>query len=734
MQPQRQVEVHNHLNGSRIVFSDGGPQGGHPQQQQQQLLTAPELTQEVVVISPGLPTPPLSPFRMVQPPSTQDQVAEVNGSGYPLPSFGSYYGPSETGVMPNGMQSGGSSTLPRRSGTREERLIKFSGIGPVDETGMPIASRSSVNKPKDWYRSMFRQIHKKPEDSEMEYWSAERSQLSPTPTTENMVRVDGPAGSGKDPFTLDPYGSLPDWSELGVGDKHPQPKSIFDFEPGRSNTSGNRDQVEVVRSPENPRSPSIEATLVSELSRFEAELDSDIRGLERKLSQKQHQPRRQGWGEGERSNTSGATQAPGREQDNSWAGAKHSGTKVVAPANHYTVPVTTPLQATVPGSFHAKGTDRFSPAPEAMDFPPKREEKKMKAGRAKFNFQAQSPKELSLQKGDVVYIHRQVDANWYDGEHHGRAGIFPTSYVEVYYPPSEKPTPIRAPTVQVLEYGEAVALYSFTADLPVELSFKKGEVISVTRQVDDRWLEGRVPGTARSGIFPLNYVQVNRMPRTKSSDEFPTSPASPTFPASPRSPGRPFHSPCPQSPMSPSPFTPEAQLSPAKPSSPSLHGVTSTQSRSPLSQKQAANHWPHTSPGPSSPTPQTSHWSGTLPAPHSPLDRDVKSPLSTSNHMPSSPQGPGLTVGSKPAYSAQPNSHRNAPPPPQTRTNPGSTVVQRTPYKAVYNYKPHNKDELELREGDILQVMERCDDGWFVGTSERTQAFGTFPGNYVAPV
>lgn len=41
------------------------------------------------------------------------------------------------------------------------------------------------------------------------------------------------------------------------------------------------------------------------------------------------------------------------------------------------------------------------------------------------------PRELTLQKGDVVYIHRQVDANWYEGEHHGRAGIFPTSYVEV---------------------------------------------------------------------------------------------------------------------------------------------------------------------------------------------------------------------------------------------------------------------------------------------------------------
>lgn len=36
-------------------------------------------------------------------------------------------------------------------------------------------------------------------------------------------------------------------------------------------------------------------------------------------------------------------------------------------------------------------------------------------------------------------------------------------------------------------------------------------------------------------------------------------------------------------------------------------------------------------------------------------------------------------------------------------------------YKAVYNYKPQNLDELDLKEGDILQVMEICDDGWFVG-------------------
>ena len=36
--------------------------------------------------------------------------------------------------------------------------------------------------------------------------------------------------------------------------------------------------------------------------------------------------------------------------------------------------------------------------------------------------------------------------------------------------------------------------------------------------------------------------------------------------------------------------------------------------------------------------------------------------------------------------------------------------------------------------GDIVYVMEQCDDGWFVGTSQRTGIFGTFPGNYVTKV
>lgn len=40
-------------------------------------------------------------------------------------------------------------------------------------------------------------------------------------------------------------------------------------------------------------------------------------------------------------------------------------------------------------------------------------------------------------------------------------------------PADEIPKPIKPPTYQVLEYGEAVAQYNFKGDLEVELSFRK---------------------------------------------------------------------------------------------------------------------------------------------------------------------------------------------------------------------------------------------------------------------
>lgn len=54
--------------------------------------------------------------------------------------------------------------------------------------------------------------------------------------------------------------------------------------------------------------------------------------------------------------------------------------------------------------------------------------------RAKYNFVAQSGIELSLNKGELVALTRQVDENWFEGRIANRKGIIPISYCEVLTP------------------------------------------------------------------------------------------------------------------------------------------------------------------------------------------------------------------------------------------------------------------------------------------------------------
>ncbi|XP_062349538.1 sorbin and SH3 domain-containing protein 2 isoform X2 [Cinclus cinclus] len=230
--------------------------------------------------------------------------------------------------------------------------------------------------------------------------------------------------------------------------------------------------------------------------------------------------------------------------------------------------------------------------------------------RAVYDFKAQTSKELSFKKGDTVYILRKIDQNWYEGEHHGRVGIFPISYVEKLSPP-EKAQPARPPPpAQIGEIGEAVAKYNFSADTNVELSLRKGDRVILLKRVDQNWYEGKIPGTNKQGIFPVSYVEVIKKNPSKSVDDYPDPPIPQSY------------------------------------SSDRIHQLSSTK-----------------------------------------------------------PQRPVL-------------SHENI--------HSGGE-----PFQALYNYTPRNEDELELREGDVIDVMEKCDDGWFVGTSRRSKFFGTFPGNYV---
>ncbi|XP_026134418.1 sorbin and SH3 domain-containing protein 1-like isoform X3 [Carassius auratus] len=262
---------------------------------------------------------------------------------------------------------------------------------------------------------------------------------------------------------------------------------------------------------------------------------------------------------------------------------------------------------------------------------------------AQFDFRAESLKELPFQKGDVVYIYRQVDQNWFEGEHHGRVGIFPRSYVELL-PPTEKAQPKKSSPVQVLEYGEAIARFNFTGDTAVEMSFRKGERITLIRRVDENWYEGKVSGTNRQGIFPVTYIEVHKRPRVKHGVDYPDPPLS-------QSPHRSNNA-------SPQPFRNDVEY----------------------------------------------------------YGRSSRSPVMLFDIQDSNMNADSFT---------QPLSQSSSPEP--GRMSCGV-------FQALYNYKPQNDDELELQEGDLVSVMERCDDGWFVGTSKRTKQFGTFPGNYVKAV
>ncbi|XP_078788279.1 sorbin and SH3 domain-containing protein 1 isoform X29 [Oryzias latipes] len=430
--------------------------------------------------------------------------------------------------------------------------------------------------------------------------------------------------------------------------------------------------------------------------------------------------------------------------------------------------------------------------------------------RARFDFRAETLKELPFQKGDIVYIIRQVDQNWYEGEHHGRVGIFPRSYVELL-PPTEKAQPKKSAPVQVLEYGEAVARFNFAGDTVVEMSFRKGERITLIRRVDENWYEGKISGTNRQGIFPVTYVDVHKRPRVKNGVEYPDPPVS-------HSPQRSTNA-SPQPPKlypnrlttSPLPLPRSARRS----VSPEVHAVSSEW----ISLTVGGGSPPAAPTPPLPPLPTVSYRCGEyLPppftgSPHciSPMISPSASPLPPPYPpRPSSatpfltftpPQGQDLLSCRSPHLSrsvspsgelllegwlrgekeltegecsegdggraargswrnspaefvkneadldgrnsrspvmlfdiqdnnnvnsfAQPQSHSSSPEP--GRLSCGI-------FQALYSYVPQNDDELELQEGDLVSVMEKCDDGWFVGTSKRTKQFGTFPGNYVKEV
>ena len=65
-------------------------------------------------------------------------------------------------------------------------------------------------------------------------------------------------------------------------------------------------------------------------------------------------------------------------------------------------------------------------------------------------------------------------------------------------------------------------------------------------------------------------------------------------------------------------------------------------------------------------------------------------------------------------------------PPASSRPSPAVSL-----YRAVFEYKASQGDELSLKKGELYEVTEKCHDGWFKGKHINTGNVGVFPGNHV---
>uniref|UniRef100_A0A8D0WY17 Vinexin n=1 Tax=Sus scrofa TaxID=9823 RepID=A0A8D0WY17_PIG len=545
-----------------------------------------------------------------------------------------------------------SATWTKDSKRREKRWVKYEGIGPVDESGMPIAPRSSVNSPRDWYRRMFQQIHRKmPGETPLQVASSSATSADskhPGPQQRPAARpgqsstLSGRSWDVSEEFLRSTFNC----NSGAPSSLHPTPNQVPRRREKVDNVwteeswnqflqeleTGQKPKKPLVDEPVEKTSQPIEVLLERELAKLSAELDKDLRAIETrqpspKVLASQSPPR---------------PPAPASTWSASSPNALYQGSSL---SPHRMADGGSPFLGR--RDFVYPSSTRDPSASERGASPARKEEKKRKAARLKFDFQAQSPKELTLKKGDIVYIHKEVDKNWLEGEHHGGLGIFPANYVEVL-PADEIPKPIKPPTYQVLEYGEAVAQYNFKGDLEVELSFRKGERICLIRKVNEHWYEGRISGTGRQGIFPASYVQVSREPRLRLCEDGPQLPASPRLTAT-----------------------------------------------------RLAHH--HSSPlTPHSPADPTD-WGGRT----SPRRTGFSFPAQEPRPQTQSLSTPGSAL-SHPGVSSRPLD--------QGTSSLNTTQIHWTPYRAMYQYRPQNEDELELREGDRVDVMQQCDDGWFVGT------------------
>ncbi|KAM3939159.1 E3 ubiquitin-protein ligase SH3RF1 isoform 2-T2 [Leptodactylus fuscus] len=334
--------------------------------------------------------------------------------------------------------------------------------------------------------------------------------------------------------------------------------------------------------------------------------------------------------------------------------------------------------------------------------PPVRGVPQLPCAKALYNYEGKEPGDLKFNKGDIIVLRRQVDENWYHGEINGVHGFFPTNFVQII-----KPLPQPPP--------QCKALYDFEVkDKEADkdcLPFSKDDILTVIRRVDENWAEGMLGD--KIGIFPISYVEFNSAAKQLIELDKPSGVDSGEGTSGTT------HS------------SSSQKHTDTKKNTKKRHSFTSLTMSNKSSQSVQNRHSMEISPpvliSSSNPTAaaRISELSGlSCSAP----SQDLNPPL-----LPPPPLTAAVIVSTTSGATSSTAGQRLA-------GGPAEQVAHLRPstrpsvYVAIYPYFPRKEDELELRKGEMFLVFERCQDGWFKGTSMHTSKIGVFPGNYVAPV
>ncbi|XP_072218107.1 intersectin-2a isoform X2 [Leuresthes tenuis] len=131
--------------------------------------------------------------------------------------------------------------------------------------------------------------------------------------------------------------------------------------------------------------------------------------------------------------------------------------------------------------------------------------KKPEVAQAVATTKAPTAHQLHLSPGQLIVIRAKNSSGWWLGELQARGkkrqrGWFHSSHVKLLGPSSSKSSPSPLPVCQV------IAMYDYTAANQDELSFSKGQLISILDKTNPDWWKGDANGV--TGLLPTNYVKM----------------------------------------------------------------------------------------------------------------------------------------------------------------------------------------------------------------------------------